>query len=219
MGRDKTFLSFQGKPLIEHAIEIVREAGAAEVLISGRPEQNFSAYGCPVLLDLKPDCGPLGGIERGLHAATHPMVFVLAVDLPHMTGNCLRWLISSAMGRDAFHRAADFQDGNGGAVERDPVRARTGIVPVRDGQLEPLVACYPKLAHDVVAAMLREQQLAARELAERCVARGLVAAVEVPGQLEACFANWNTPEDVVAVHGMPKETSTPEAGRDSVQSS
>ncbi len=196
MGRDKAFLTFQGKPLIEHALQLVRDAGADEVLISGRPEQDFSAYNCPGLLDLKPDCGPLGGIERGLHAATHPMVLLLAVDLPHMTGDCLRWLTSATVGTDTFPRVPDFRDENGDVDKRVPTGSGTGAVPTHDGQLEPLVACYLKAAHEIVIAMLREKQFAAREFAARCTREGLARTLEVPVEHTPCFRNWNSPEDL-----------------------
>ena len=39
----------------------------------------------PVLFDLEPSFGPLGGIERVLHECQAPLLLVLAVDVPGMT--------------------------------------------------------------------------------------------------------------------------------------
>lgn len=190
MGRDKALLTFRGKPLIEHSLSIVREAGASEVLISGRAGQDFAALGCPVLLDITPDCGPLGGIERGLDTAEHPLVLMLAVDLPHMTPACVRWLF--ARGRDAFRRVPTHEEGTiDPAVGAGPL----GAVPILHGQLEPLAALYPKRAYEIVSVMLREKRFAARDCAERCVQEGLVQMAPVPMEHQSCFVNWNTPED------------------------
>jgi len=240
MGRDKAFLPFRGQPLIEHALQVVREAGAAEVLISGRPEQDFSHYDCPVLLDLESDCGPLGGIERGLAVAAHPLVLILAVDLPHMTPACVEWLCrrrrqEAEQGRAVERRhscrpdtnAIPLADRNSDESRADvhaPVpdsqgsepglansaqmeqesrltssaTAITGLIPVLRGQLEPLAACYPKAAHNIVSTLLRERCFAAREFAQRCLDAGLARGLDVPAEHQSCFANWNTPEDILS---------------------
>ncbi len=181
MGCDKAFLSFHGKPLVEHALRVVRDAGAGEVLVSGRPGQDFSAYGFPVLLDTTPDRGPLGGIERGLSVAKHPLVLVLAVDLPHMTPAFFQWLSGSI--RDTGQHVPT----SGSAL---------GAVPVLDANPEPLAAFYPESAHEIVERMLGEKRLAARQFAEGCIQEGLATAIPVPERYERCFANWNAPQDV-----------------------
>lgn len=187
MGRDKAFLRFDGKPLIEHSLALARDIGASEVLISGRTGQDFSGQGCPVIVDAIPDRGPLGGIERALDAARYPLVLVLAVDLPHMTPVLLRWLCGSgreeSRDRDAFHRGPT----DGSAV---------GAVPLLHGQPEPLAAIYPGRAHELIRRMLMERRLSARGFSEACAQQGMVCALPVPLEHEACFANWNTPEDM-----------------------
>jgi len=171
MGKDKAFLLFRGRPLIQHSLDRVRAAGAGEVLISGRVDQDFSGLGCPVLLDVKPDCGPLGGLERALEVARYPMVLVVAVDLPRMTPNCLRWLAARCT-------------------------ERLGVVPEVHGFLEPLASFYPKLAHALVSRRLREARFSARSFAEQCLQEGLAVRAQILAEYEACLENWNTPEDV-----------------------
>ncbi len=51
MGQDKAFVMLHGKYLLQAQIEIVRAAGFSEILISGRPGVDYSAFGLPVLLD------------------------------------------------------------------------------------------------------------------------------------------------------------------------
>ena len=172
MGRDKAFLPFRDSPLVEHSLGLVRQAGANEVFISGRLEQDFSVYGHQVLHDTKPDCGPLGGIERGLACARNPLLLVMAVDLPHMTVECLGWLL-------------------GGCDEA------TGAVPQLRDQLEPLAAVYPSRAYEIATRMLRAGNLAARQFARNCMTSGFVNELPVPKDHEICFTNWNNPEDCV----------------------
>lgn len=70
MGRDKTWVRFDGKPLIQLAMGKVRALGVEEVSISGRVDRDYSALKCPVLFDLEPGLGPLSGNERGLREGT-----------------------------------------------------------------------------------------------------------------------------------------------------
>lgn len=171
MGRDKAFLPYQGSPLIGRALDIVRGAGADEVLISGRAGQDFSATSCPVLLDLVPDCGPLGGIERALSVAKHPLVLVLAVDLPYMTPEFLRWLAA---------RCSE----------------ATGAVPILSEQAEPLAAFYPKQARSILTRLMEAGQFGARGFVQSCVLEKLVCRAAVSQKYGACFANWNTRKDM-----------------------
>ena len=67
MGRDKAWVEFSGRPLIAHAVDKITALGVREIFISGRAGQDFSAWKLPVLFDLEPGFGPLGGIERALH--------------------------------------------------------------------------------------------------------------------------------------------------------
>jgi molybdopterin-guanine dinucleotide biosynthesis protein A len=193
MGRDKAFLSFNGRCLIEHSIALAREAGADEVVISGRAGQDFSGAGCRVLLDAAPGCGPLGGIERALGLARLPLVLVLAVDLPHMTPGFLRWLLRRRFSDPPGSNESDEVLPQGGSVTE---ALGFGAVPSLHGKLEPLVAFYPKAAHGIARQCLSEKRYAARQFAESCVRQGLVRRIPVPVQDERCFLNWNTPADL-----------------------
>lgn len=171
MGRDKAWLLHEGKPLIEHSLRTVREAGAIEVAISCRAEQDFSRFECPILEDLNPDCGPLEGIERALETAEHPLVFILAVDLPGMTPAFIRWLHGKCSGA-------------------------SGAVVVRESGPEPLAAFYPRSAGQVACRMIASGQLAARAFADECVKQGFASAVSLSEEYETCLTNWNTPADL-----------------------
>ena len=171
MGRDKSWVELDGKTLIAHALEKVHRLGVNEVFISGRAGEDYSALNCPVLLDLAPGFGPLGGIERGLHAATSPLLLVLAVDLPHLTVEFLK------------HQYA--------CCDR-----LMGAVPELNHELEPLAAIYPKRCHALAVEALAKSRRAARDFAAASLHTSAVRIVSVSAAEAVCLANWNSPADL-----------------------
>lgn len=171
MGRDKAWLEVEGQLLLGRAVNAVRSLGVEEIFISGRAGADYSASKLPVLIDLEAGCGPLGGVERGLDAASSPLLLVLAVDLPRMTANFLQKLIARC----------DVQ---------------SGVVPELAGELEPLAAIYPKRCHAVAMEYLAEGRRAARGFALACLRNNAVRIFPVTDSDAAVFTNWNTPADL-----------------------
>lgn len=171
MGRDKARVELDGRTLLSRAVATVRAAGIREVFISGREGGNYTGLDCPVLYDAAPGCGPLAGIVEGLRAAGNPLVLVLAVDLPGMTGAFLRKLAARC-------------------------NARTGAVPELNGRLEPLAAIYPRRCQGLAEELLQEGRRAARAFAEACRRERAVGAFPVAPSDAACFENCNTPADL-----------------------
>lgn len=186
MGRDKAWVEWQGESLLAAAVGKFRQLGVAEVFISGRAGVDYSGFDCAVLTDPEPGLGPLGGIERALLAATHPLLLVLAVDLPRMAPAFLQTLVGQS-------------------------DAATGIVPQRGTELEPLAAIYPQRCHAVALACLAQRRLSARGFAEICWREHAVRVWPVAPTDEPCFANCNTPEDLAraAVRCRPSPTPRP----------
>ena len=90
MGQNKAQLTLLGKTLLEHQIEKLRQAGASEILISGKdspPLPNTS-----IIADILPDRGPLGGLHACLKAAYYPTCLILSVDVPLIPVATLRQL-------------------------------------------------------------------------------------------------------------------------------
>lgn len=171
MGRAKAWLEIDGKPLIQLAVEKVRTLGICEIFISGRAGEDYSALNCPVLFDLEPGFGPIGGIERGLHECTSPLLLVLAVDLPRIS--------PALLGR--MRKACD---------------RLTGVVPKLCEQLEPLAAIYPKRCHALAFAAIAKAQYSARDFASACLREKAVRTYAVTQREASDFMNWNRPADV-----------------------
>ena len=73
-----------------------------------------------------------------------------------------------------------------------------GVVPVRDGRYEPLVAVYPRAARAEAAARLARGELALQAFMHAGLAAGWLRSRPVTAVEEPLFANWNRPEDVGA---------------------
>ena len=185
MGRDKAWVESNGQSLLAASIARLRQMGADEVFISGRPGVDYSVFlDCAVLTDREPGLGPLGGIERALLAATHPLLLVLAVDLPRMSTAFLQTLVGQS-------------------------DAATGVVPQRGTELEPLAAIYPRRCHAVASACLAQRRFSARGFAEICLREHAVRAWPVAPTDEPCFANCNTLEELACVAGRCRPPPSP----------
>jgi molybdopterin-guanine dinucleotide biosynthesis protein A len=173
MGCDKAWLEMDGQPLLARQIRIVREAGVAEVLISGRAEVDYAQFQLPVLLDPVADQGPLAGIERALSVCAFTHLLVLAVDLPRMSSAYLQRLMEYCS-------------------------PSVGVVPRLAGHSEPLVAIYPKDCLPLAQAAIEQGEFAVRDFALNCSASGFLREVDVSATDAAHFDNWNQPSDFKA---------------------
>lgn len=171
MGRDKAWLQFQGRPLIERMLETVRTLGIAEIFISARADQNYSALNCPVLFDDKPGLGPISGVASALRCTQSNLLLVLPVDLPRMTASCLRKLLDSC---------------------EPPMGA---VAELRD-QIEPLIAVYPKRCREYALMNMTRGEYAVQQFASACLREHAVRIFRVPDSDAPCFTNCNTPEDL-----------------------
>jgi molybdopterin-guanine dinucleotide biosynthesis protein A len=118
MGADKAFLELGGQTLLARAFET---AGGVTPLIRLLGEkQRFAGFGT-VIEDIYPGRGPLGGFHAGLMNTTTDFNLMLAVDLPFISIEFLRYLVSQA---EASNAAA--------------------TVPCASGIFQPLCAVYRK---------------------------------------------------------------------------
>jgi len=118
MGQDKALLPFLGQPLIERILE--RISGLAdEILVTTNKPGAFQFLGVPLYPDLVPDRGALGGLYTALNAASHPMVGVVACDMPFLNPDLL-----------AFERKKLMETNS------------DVVIPETDSGLEPFHAVY-----------------------------------------------------------------------------
>ena len=167
MGRDKArLLDREGRELWRGRLELLRQLGAGEVLISCREDQGYLAEsGAQLVFDQWEDAGPMGGIVSCLEAMKADRLLVLAVDLPEMTRVGLTALLTAA--------------GEGGAV-------------FRCGRfLEPLVAVYPKAMAGSGRRRLEEGEFALLEWITEVGEE--MRELQVQATEEGLFVNVNDP--------------------------
>jgi molybdopterin-guanine dinucleotide biosynthesis protein A len=173
MGSDKAFAVLNGQTLLERALQSVR-AVSTQVLIVGL-KSKFSLY-APVVEDIFPERGPLGGIHAALAGTTTDINLVLAVDLPFMEPAFLDYVCKRA--------------------ERT---TSVVIVPWAAGGWQPLCAIYRK----AFAAAAEKALAAGRNKIDALFAQVPVACINENEITQAGFSldmfrNINTREELTA---------------------
>lgn len=171
MGVDKSFVLFNGCPLIEVVRDTVAGLGDELILITNKPEA-YAHLGLPLFGDVYPDHGPLGGIYTAVHHAQHPHVLIVACDMPWLNRDLLAYMLT-------LRHTADV------------------IVPRWQKFPEPLHAIYSKNCLGPIAEKLKTQQLKITSfygrVAVRFVDREEIERFDAHGR---CFANINTPQEL-----------------------
>lgn len=95
MGTDKAFVILDGCTLLARALELTRSI-TNDVHIVGDAGK-FASF-APVVEDIFPGCGPLGGIHAALRASQQKLNLIMAVDLPFISPALLQCLLARARG-------------------------------------------------------------------------------------------------------------------------
>jgi molybdopterin-guanine dinucleotide biosynthesis protein A len=109
-----------------------------------------------------------------LRQAASPLVLVLPVDLPCISTGFLRKLLRRC----------------------DPI---TGAIATLNGELEPLVAVYPRRCHTYATFRIANSQLSVRSFAQACLHERALRTLPVQPADVPCFTNCNTPADLAAL--------------------
>jgi molybdopterin-guanine dinucleotide biosynthesis protein A len=100
MGRDKALLVLPtGETLLARALHTAKMAAGTVTLVAGNARYS-EMVDAPVVRDIYPECGPLGGIHAALAASATELNLVLGVDCPLVTPELLRFLVRIAAGTD-----------------------------------------------------------------------------------------------------------------------
>ncbi len=191
MGQDKALMPFMGRPLIQRILERVTPVADEVIVVANQPSR-YAFLACRVVADVRPGYGALGGLLTALSAAQHPLVAVVACDMPFVSAPLLAFLCELLV-RDLADAA----------------------VPETDRGLEPFhavyrrQACLPAVAAALDAGRLRAVGwLGAVRL--RKVSRAESAPYDPRG---AAFRNLNTPAEFIQAEADARAWERAEAGR------
>lgn len=81
MGENKALMPFLGKALISRIVDRVRPLADELWIVTNEPE-TLRFLGVPLVTDVLPDSGALGGLYTALKTAHYPNVGVVACDMP-----------------------------------------------------------------------------------------------------------------------------------------
>jgi molybdopterin-guanine dinucleotide biosynthesis protein A len=181
MGGDpKALMELGGRRIVERVLDVVRQVTERVLLVTNTPDL-YAFLGLPMVPDVFPDGGSLGGIYSGLRAAPGDAAFTVACDMP---------FLSAPVARLVLDRAG----------EADVVAPRIG------GQWETLHACYGKACLAPMERRLREGRLRITGFFEDvrvlAITEAEVAAVGDPARV---FMNVNTPDELTRARAFAAE--------------
>ncbi len=171
MGRDKAFVRFQGRPMIEIVKEHVSGLGDELILITNKPTE-YAHLNLPMYSDLYKDHGPLAGIYTAVIKAAHPHTLIVACDMPWLNPDLLNYMITQ-------RHTADI------------------VIPRWQKFPEPLHAIYSKACLAPIQENLEAKQLKITRFFNKVTVNYLdKETIEQVGGNGRSFANINTPQEL-----------------------
>jgi molybdopterin-guanine dinucleotide biosynthesis protein A len=187
MGADKRHLLIGGQRLYERSLAALQST-FQEVRIVIAQDSSPLSTDVPVLRDLVPNCGTLGGIYTGLKEAGTAYVFAVACDMPFLNPAVIRYLVSLKSQADVVI-----------------VRLSHGVQPTHAVYSRQCLPAFEEMLH---AGRLKVQDIVAHSsLVVRLVEYDELREIDPEGH---SFLNVNTPaelEVVRSLHGQSRKSS------------
>jgi len=174
MGKDKATILLRGKPLWQIQLELLRRLNPAKIFVSGRTDPAWRPAGVQFVADDPPSRGPLSGLATSLAKMNIAHLLALAVDMPFMTEQYLKFLCAQ-------------------------IKPGVGVLPKIDTRAEPLAAIYPREADTDFRSALASADFSLQSVVRRLVENGKLREVRVKEQEKKVFLNVNEPADLQSV--------------------
>jgi len=179
-GQPKALLELGGRRIIERVLDAVTPV-VDDVLIVTNTPALYAFLGVPMVPDVYPDHGSLGGIFSGLAAASGEAAFTVACDMPFLHPPVARLVVARAGQADV-------------------------VIPRVGAQLETMHALYAKACLPHIEAKLRAGQLRIVGFLDGVsvveIPEDDVAPLRAP---EVVFMNVNTPEELARARALAAE--------------
>ena len=183
MGEDKRFLPVGEETLYGRSLAILRSIFERVVIVIAQDSPAIESD-VPVLRDLIPDCGSLGGLYTGLKQAGTEWVFAVACDMPFLDPGTIGHFLTVK--------------GDGDVV----------MAKLQHG-LQPMHALYHRNCLPIMERLIQAKDLKIHRLADnpalrvRLVTPNELALLDPEGH---SFYNINTPADLAAARSIHDQT-------------
>ena len=171
MGNDKATILLRGKPLWQIQIDLLRKLEPAEIFVSARTDPSWRPADVQFVADDPPSRGPLSGLAASMLKVRTTHLLALAIDMPFMSENYLRYLY-------------------------DHIELGTGVVPTIDNRAEPLAAIYPREANADFRSALVGADFSLQTLVCDLIEAGKLREIPVTEQEKKLFLNVNELSDL-----------------------
>ena len=165
MGRQKSSLKINGMTFLEHLAEEL--SGYGEVLVSVDRFDRHKEILIPMIEDLYPDHGPMGGIYSAFAAGNFDRLLTVPCDVPLFSG-------------ELAEKLCELSDEDVDAV----------IIRTKDGRIHPLCGMYQSSCLPVFRECLEKRELRMMQALEK-----LNVIFAEAGEDSWQLQNINTPEE------------------------
>ena len=176
-GEPKALMDVGGARIVDRVVRALREVSDDLLLVTNTPEL-YESLGLPMVPDVFPDSGSLGGIYSGLAAAPGEAALTVACDMPFLSLEVMRLVTARAGEADV-------------------------VAPLVGGQWETLHACYGKACLGPIEQRLRAGRFKITGFfPDVRVLAGAEDEVARWGRPEVVFMNVNTPDDLARARAL-----------------
>lgn len=138
-GNKKLFLTFHGIPFYEYILQAFHIL--PKIYLSVEAEDPYKTLHIPMVTDIYPDIGPIGGIYSGLRTCPEDALFVTACDMPLIDHHIVSKVLN--------------------AYEKHP----DTITIIKTGErIHPLFGIYPKTVLPLLVQMIRKKDYKVKNL-------------------------------------------------------
>ena len=173
MGQNKALMSLGGKRLVDRVVEVMGSVFDDLLMVTNTPDV-YAELGMPMVRDVWPDKGSLGGVYSAIYHVATPYCLVVACDMPFLRAAVLRYLITQMADYDV-------------------------VVPEALGELQTLHAIYSKACLQPIERRLEANRLRIVGFFPDVRVCTVAASELEPYDPELlAFQNLNTPEEFQA---------------------
>ena len=166
MGSDKGFMSYNGKPFIQHSIEALKPLVMEIIIVSNNVD--YDVFGLKRIEDVMENAGPLAGLYSGLHQSKTDYNLVLSCDIPLINTSILQRLVD--------------------AIDDD-----SEIIQIESqGKTMPLIALYRKQCEHIFLKLLNEGERRLQFAVNQCLVKNVILLNDASEFVQ----NINTPEQL-----------------------